>query len=98
MSNAGRRRALCRGLQIIAALSVGPMVVRRVVAAESCVEPASEPLRTALHYADPSPKKDQTCSACGFFTAGKKDPCGDCMIMSGAVSSKGRCDSWAPKS
>jgi len=91
-----RRKALIRGLQILSAAAVIPLAARRAGAAEACVEPASESLRSALHYADPSPNAEQPCMKCGFFTPDKA-PCGNCMIMTGPVSEKGHCDSWAAK-
>lgn len=92
-----RRVLLRRALQFTAALAIVPRAVG-VAHAESCVDPASESLRSSLHYSSASPKPSEICSGCGFFTAdGGKPACGNCQIMSGPVDEKGHCDSWAPK-
>jgi High potential iron-sulfur protein len=93
-----RRRLMHQALQVSAALIAVPKLLRTAHAADSCVEPASEGLRTSLHYAAVSPKPDEPCAACGFFSANNKPSCGQCVIMSGPVDEKGHCDSWAPKS
>ena len=43
---------------------------------------------------EPSPNPEQPCAKCSFFTPDKA-PCGNCMIMTGPVSSNGHCDSWS---
>ncbi len=98
MSELPRRVLLRRVLGFSGALAVVRMVgVAR--AAQSCVDPASESLRTSLHYSGVSPKPTEPCSACAFFTADSgKSACGNCQIMSGPVDEQGHCDSWAPKS
>jgi hypothetical protein len=94
-----RRVLLHRVLQFAAALAIVPRVVGTARAADSCVDPSSESLRASLHYASVSPKADETCSGCGFFSReGSKPACGSCQIMSGPVDEKGHCDSWAAKS
>ncbi len=98
MKELPRRAVLRRALQISGALAI-PYLSGTLRAAQSCVDPSSESLRTSLHYASLSPKATETCSACGFFTAeGSKPACGNCQIMSGPVDEKGHCDSWAPRS
>ena len=78
------------------------MIVPRIVltarAADSCVDPASESLRSSLRYASTTPKTDEPCKRCAFFTAdAARTACGNCQIMSGPVDEKGHCDSWAAK-
>lgn len=99
MDELPRRVLLRRVLQFTGALAIVPRVFGTAAAAESCTDPASESLRTSLHYASVSPRAGETCSGCGFFTpdAGKT-ACGNCQIMSGPVDEKGHCDSWAAKS
>ena len=95
MDEMPRRALLRRILQVSVSLAVAPAALR---AAESCVDPASESLRTSLHYSNPSPKSGETCSGCGFFGGDGKAACGNCQIMSGPVDAGGHCDSWAAKS
>ena len=98
MNELPRRAVLRRVLQMSGALAI-PSLFGAVRAAQSCVDPSSESLRTSLHYANLSPKANETCGACGFFTAdGSKPAGGNCQIMSGPVDEKGHCDSWAPRS
>jgi len=93
-----RRVVLRRALQLSAALVVAPAVIRRAHAADSCVDPSSESLRTSLHYTGSAPDPKQACKLCGFFTADTGKPsCGNCMIMSGPVDQTGHCDSWSAK-
>jgi hypothetical protein len=93
-----RRDIMRRGVQILSAMSLLPLAARRANAAASCSDPSSESLRTSLHYADAAPNAAQSCSACSFFTAEPKQPCGNCAIMSDRVNPKGHCDSWSAKS
>ncbi|HET9388637.1 MAG TPA: high-potential iron-sulfur protein [Steroidobacteraceae bacterium] len=99
MDELPRRVILRRALQITAALAVAPRLIPRAVAAESCVDPASESLRSSLHYASTAPNPKQSCGACGFFTGDQSKPgCGNCQIMSGPVDQTGHCDSWSARS
>lgn len=94
-----RRVVLRRALQITAALAVVPRIMRPAAAADSCVDPASESLRSSLHYASSAPNPKQTCGVCGFFTSDQAKPaCGNCQIMSGPVDQGGHCDSWSARS
>ena len=93
-----RRKMLRRGLQLLSAATVLPLVATRARAqALACVEPASESVRGLVNYKDPSPNPAQACMACGFFMP-EKDPCGHCQILVGTVNSKAHCDSWSAKS
>jgi hypothetical protein len=75
---------------------VAPSGVRQAAAADSCVDAASESLRTSLNYANPSPDGSRTCAGCAFFTRDESVPaCGRCTIMSSPVDAGGVCDSWA---
>ena len=96
MKDLPRRVVLHRALHMLTGVALLPLVARRA-AADSCVDPSSESLRTTLNYLEVSPHPEQACSSCGFFTAGTA-PCGNCQIMSGPVSATAHCDSWAPKS
>jgi hypothetical protein len=94
-----RRVVLRHALQVSAALVAAATFSRRSHAADSCVDPASETLRTSLHYANDASDPKLTCKLCAFFTADtSKSSCGNCMIMSGAVDQTGHCDSWSAKS
>jgi len=94
-----RRAALRRALQIAATIVLTPAIAPRARAADSCVDPASESLRSSLHYASAAPTPNQTCSVCSFFTRDEHKPaCGQCVIMSGPVDEKGHCDSWSARS
>jgi hypothetical protein len=98
MHDPSRRLLLRRALQFTTAMAAAPALMR-AAAAESCVDPQSESLRSSLHYASVSPVPDQKCGACGFFTANEaKAACGNCQIMSGPVDASGHCDSWSAKS
>ena len=97
MHDSSRRLLLRRALQLTTALVAAPALVRQAAAAESCVDPQSESLRTSLHYASVSPVANQNCGACGFFTQ-TQGGCGNCQIMSGPVDATGHCDSWSAKS
>ncbi len=95
MNEPARRILLHRILQIGVTATVLPTALN-AAAVDGCVSPESDGLRTSLHYANPSPKKDELCQACGFFTADPaKTGCGNCQIMSGPVDAAGHCDSWA---
>lgn len=91
-----RRDLLRRGLQITSAAAAVCLLPHRARAADKCEEPASESLRSSLHYTDNAADPKQACQLCGFFS-GDKPPCGNCMIMSGPVNAKGHCDSWSAK-
>jgi len=94
-----RRVVLRRVLQVTAALALAPRIIRSAAAAQSCVDPSSESLRSSLHYASASPTANQTCGMCGFFTRDDSKPaCGNCQIMSGPVDQGGHCDSWSARS
>jgi hypothetical protein len=98
MGKIPRRDVIRRGVQLVSAFAILPVVATRANAAEACVEPASASLRESLNYKDPTPNAAQPCRACGFFTATDKSLCGQCVIMSGSVNAEGHCDSWGAKS
>jgi hypothetical protein len=93
-----RRDIVRRGVQILSALSILPLAVRRANAAASCSDASSESLRASLHYTEAAPKAAQSCSVCSFFSAEPKQSCGNCAIMNDRVNPKGHCDSWSAKS
>lgn len=67
------------------------------VAGSAAVAQTKAP-KSAVHYQD-SPKNGQQCSGCRFFTAGSSPTAnGTCQIVQGAISPKGWCSSFAPKS
>jgi hypothetical protein len=86
---------IVRGLQLVSALSMIPVVVR-AQEASSCVHHDSESLRESLNYTDSAPTAEQSCKACGFFSE-PSGSCGSCAIMSGPVDANGHCDSWSAK-
>ena len=99
MDELSRRVLLRRILHVTVSLAMAPAALSTAAAAESCVDPSSESLRTSLHYANPSSNSSETCSGCGFFGGDAATAaCGNCQIMGGPVDAGGRCDSWAAKS
>jgi len=85
-------------LQSIAIVVMAPAGMRVVLAAESCVDPGSESLRTSLNYSSASAEPAKACGGCGFFTSDESSQgCGNCVIMSGPVDETGVCDSWAAR-
>jgi high potential iron-sulfur protein len=93
-----RRDLLRRGLQLLSAAIALPLAMRQARGADSCVAPASESLRSSLHYTDKAPDPAQACKACAFFASQEGKPaCGNCMLMSGPVDATGHCDSWSAK-
>jgi hypothetical protein len=96
MKHMPRRELLRRGLTLIPLFSVAPLVVSRADEAKSCVDHASESLRSSLHYKIVSTEPDKDCSRCGFFTVNGTPSCGECAIMSGPVDATGWCESWSP--
>jgi hypothetical protein len=93
-----RRNIVRLGAQIFSACALLPLVLTGAKAADTCTEPASEGLRSSLHYVDAAPDPKQACNGCAFFSQDDaKKGCGKCMIMSGGVNEKGHCDSWAMK-
>jgi High potential iron-sulfur protein len=98
MHEPARRVLLRRILQFTASCALAPVALEAARAAGTCVDPASETLRTSLHYSNPSAKSGEICSGCAFFSAaGSGSTCGNCQIMSGPVDAGGHCDSWAAK-
>jgi hypothetical protein len=96
VSHFSRRDVVQRAAGVVATLALLPLAARPAKSAATCADPASESLRESLHYAEAAPNPAQSCSACGFFSAGDGG-CGSCTIMSGPVNSKGHCDSWSAK-
>jgi hypothetical protein len=98
MHEPARRVLLRRILQLTASIAIAPAALQAAPSAEACVDPASETLRSSLHYSNPSAKSGETCSGCAFFSAGAaQSACGNCQIMSGPVDTGGHCDSWAAR-
>jgi|APFre7841882724_1041349.scaffolds.fasta_scaffold74998_2 hypothetical protein len=93
-----RRTAIRQLLQSIAVLVIAPASACTVLAGESCVDTASESLRTSLNYSGVSADPSKSCAGCGFYTRDEaKQGCGNCVIMSGQVDETGYCDSWATR-
>jgi hypothetical protein len=97
----GRRAFLSWTGRLGVALPLAALEKGEASASTMCVEIDSEPLRTSLNYADPSPYNDKRCSLCAFFegtedSANAKAACARCQIMTGPVSSSAYCDSFAP--
>jgi hypothetical protein len=100
-----RRAVLRRGIQI----SVGGVSLLALNACGgskneqfSCVDPdelseGERSMRVSMVYTDVSPIATESCSGCAFFSA-EESACGDCELLGGQVSDKGRCDSWSAKS
>lgn len=98
MKQMPRRELLRRGLTLIPVLTVAPLVASRADEAKSCVDHASESLRSSLHYKVVSDDPQKNCNHCGFFAAHEGAPsCGECAIMSGPVDATGWCESWSQK-
>jgi hypothetical protein len=50
------------------------------------------------NYTEKSPDPRETCSGCGFFTAGvKAAACGKCQLFNGPVNPRGKCDDWTAR-
>jgi hypothetical protein len=99
MDELSRRVVLHRILQLTASIAAVPAVLGTAAAADTCVNPDSESLRSSLHYVNPSPKPAEMCKGCGFFAGDTGKPaCGNCQIMTGPVDAGAHCDSWAAKS
>lgn len=96
MNRTSRREILKGGARLAGLLALTPALAGRADAQPGCVEEASEPLRTALNYADPAPQPARPCKACGFFKAEAGTSCGRCDIMTGPVSATAWCESWSP--
>lgn len=75
---------------------------KKKAAALSCTDTSSlnaQQLQTrqTLSYQEPSPKPDQHCSVCRFFTSKGDNACGSCTIVPGPINPKGWCKSWTAK-
>jgi hypothetical protein len=93
-----RRDIVLLGVRIVSAFALIPLFVTESNAADTCTDPASEGLRSSLHYTNAAPDPKQACNGCAFFSEeNAKQGCGNCMIMSGPVNKNGHCDSWAMK-
>jgi hypothetical protein len=100
-----RRAVLRRGIQI----SVGGASLLALNACGgskneqfSCVDPeelseGERSMRVSMLYTDASAIAEESCSGCAFFPLGKTG-CGECELLGGPVSDKGRCDSWSARS
>jgi hypothetical protein len=96
----GRRAFLKWSGKVGATIPLAGLVASNVDASPACVEIDSEPLRTSLNYADPSPHKDKRCGLCGFFDrsvqiSANTPGCGHCQIMTGPVNASAYCDAFA---
>jgi hypothetical protein len=98
MPRLARRAVIRAAVQLLPAAAIMPWLSKRAQAAESCVAPASEALRSTLHYAAKATNPREACGACGFFAKEDSEPgCGNCMILEGPVDATGHCDSWAAR-
>jgi hypothetical protein len=88
-----RRDFIIRGTQVLSAFTLVPLTAK----AQQCVDVSSEELRESLNYQDPGPDPKKHCKDCGFFQL-ESAPCGQCMIMTGPVSSSAYCESWSTRS
>lgn len=89
-----RRHFLALGLQV-------PVVVAlSKVANAACVDPdelsdSVASMRESLEYTDAAANPQQRCSACEYFNPAKAaDACGQCNVLTSAVSAQGHCVSW----
>lgn len=93
-----RRKFLALGLQIPAIT-----IVARTARAAECVDPdelsdSVASMRESLEYTDAAPDPKQNCSGCEYFRPAKPgDTCGDCNVLTSAVSAKGHCVSWTKR-
>ena len=72
-------------------------VTRAARAADACVQPESESLRTSLNYTSAGADAATTCAHCAFFTMDAAGgACGGCTILGGPVDATGHCDSFSP--
>ena len=72
-------------------------VTRAARAADACVQPESESLRTSLNYTSAGADAATTCAHCAFFTLDAAGgACGGCTILGGPVDATGHCDSFSP--
>ena len=86
-------------LQNVVPLGVAGLAISRAArAADACVQPDSEALRTSLNYVSAAADPAAACSHCAFFTADAGGACGSCKILSSAVDATGHCDSFSPPS
>lgn len=97
MTTLPRRSLLVGAARFATAAVLAPALVPLARAAESCVDPASESLRSSLNYAAVAADPAKACGGCAFFKAeAAGTACGACEIMSGPVERSGTCDSWSP--
>jgi len=55
--------------------------------------------RATLAYVDQSPVSGKECNNCSLYKAAEpQGACGGCQILKGAISERGYCSAWAPKS
>lgn len=99
MNPLSRRMLLGRTLGVLSTVTtLGLVLPRSASAAGTCVDAASESLRTSLHYEAVAADAAQRCQACAFFTPLPDAPgCGSCAILSGPADATGHCESWSPK-
>lgn len=96
---AGQDRRAVLGLL----LGVAGVAWTGTAVAQTCVDPklaaATQGMRQALNYKDPSADPKKRCGLCAFFTAATPAACGKCAMLSGGpVSASAVCDSWTAKS
>jgi hypothetical protein len=93
-----RRRMLFGGACL---MLVAPLA--RLQASEACVDPdelsdSEQSMRQSLAYTDSAADSSKACNGCSYFSAAQTTSCGQCLILHGAVSAGGHCDSWTAKS
>lgn len=94
MTGLTRRQLLLRAVPLGMA---GIAFARAARAAEACVQPESESLRTSLNYTSAGADPAATCAHCAFFTTDAAGgACGGCTILGGPVDATGHCDSFSP--
>lgn len=97
MTTLPRRRLLVGAARLATTAVLAPALVPLAHAAGSCVDSASESLRSSLNYLPVAADPAKACGGCAFFKAEAAGAaCGACEIMSGPVDRSGTCDSWSP--
>jgi hypothetical protein len=95
MKRIDRREVLVRMVRTLPAIALLPVAAR---AADACVEPETESLRTSLSYTSQTPDPEKPCRKCSFFEPQDSGSCGGCQMLSGSpVDAEGHCVSWSPK-
>jgi hypothetical protein len=100
-ANAWSRRRVLFGGTCMVLVSLSPADESR--ASEACVDPdelsdGEQSMRESLAYTDTAADASKVCGGCDYFSASGPAGCGQCLILHGAVSAGGHCDSWTEKS